>query len=117
MPSLLPDAPIDPIASPNAPIVPPNAPIYSHCPPDAPHAPPRRYIATCKQKQPVVPPALCDYITAAYVEMRKEAQTAADSTAYTSARTLLALLRIATALVGSGGGGGQWVALSAAGGH
>ena len=65
----------------------------------------------------MVPPALCDYITAAYVEMRKEAQTAADSTAYTSARTLLALLRIATALVGSGGGGGQWVALSAAGGH
>lgn len=58
----------------------------------------RRYIATCKQKQPVVPPALCDYITAAYVEMRKEAQTVADSTAYTSARTLLALLRIATAL-------------------
>ncbi|XP_031465949.1 DNA replication licensing factor MCM7 [Phasianus colchicus] len=58
----------------------------------------RRYIATCKQKQPVVPPALCDYITAAYVEMRKEAQAAADGTAYTSARTLLALLRMATAL-------------------
>uniref|UniRef100_A0A8C9G200 DNA helicase n=1 Tax=Pavo cristatus TaxID=9049 RepID=A0A8C9G200_PAVCR len=57
----------------------------------------RRYISTCKRKQPVVPPALSDYITAAYVEMRKEAQAAAGSAAFTSARTLLALLRLATA--------------------
>lgn len=57
----------------------------------------RRYIATCKRKQPVVPEALADYITAAYVEMRKEAWASKDST-YTSARTLLGILRLATAL-------------------
>ena len=74
-----------------------------HCP-RCPHhpltlpVPPRRYIATCKRKQPVVPEALADYITAAYVEMRKEAWASKDTT-YTSARTLLGILRLATALV------------------
>ncbi|XP_025921527.1 DNA replication licensing factor MCM7 [Apteryx rowi] len=58
----------------------------------------RRYIAMCKRKQPAVPEALADYITAAYVEMRKEAWANKD-TAYTSARTLLGILRLATALV------------------
>ncbi|KAJ6655577.1 hypothetical protein lerEdw1_005048 [Lerista edwardsae] len=58
----------------------------------------RRYIATCKRKQPAVPEALADYITAAYVEMRKEAWASKDTT-YTSARTLLGILRLATALV------------------
>ncbi|XP_064357169.1 DNA replication licensing factor MCM7 [Dromaius novaehollandiae] len=57
----------------------------------------RRYIATCKRKQPAVPEALADYITAAYVEMRKEAWASQDTT-YTSARTLLGVLRLATAL-------------------
>ncbi|XP_059691202.1 DNA replication licensing factor MCM7 isoform X1 [Gavia stellata] len=57
----------------------------------------RRYIAMCKRKQPVVPEALADYITAAYVEMRKEAWASKDTT-YTSARTLLGILRLATAL-------------------
>ncbi|XP_033009848.1 DNA replication licensing factor MCM7 isoform X1 [Lacerta agilis] len=57
----------------------------------------RRYIAMCKQKQPAVPEALADYITAAYVEMRKEALSNKDTT-YTSARTLLGILRLATAL-------------------
>ncbi|KAM9286004.1 DNA replication licensing factor MCM7 [Cariama cristata] len=57
----------------------------------------RRYIAMCKRKQPVVPEVLADYITAAYVEMRKEAWTNKDTT-YTSARTLLGILRLATAL-------------------
>ncbi|XP_060627734.2 DNA replication licensing factor MCM7 [Anolis sagrei] len=57
----------------------------------------RRYIATCKRKQPTVPESLADYITAAYVEMRKEAWANKD-TAYTSARTLLGILRLATAL-------------------
>uniref|UniRef100_A0A8C8BUU7 DNA replication licensing factor MCM7 n=1 Tax=Otus sunia TaxID=257818 RepID=A0A8C8BUU7_9STRI len=56
-----------------------------------------RYIAMCKRKQPVVPEALADYITAAYVEMRKEAWASKDTT-YTSARTLLGILRLATAL-------------------
>lgn len=58
----------------------------------------RRYIAACKEKQPVIPEALTDYIVSAYVEMRKEARTNRDTT-FTSARTLLAVLRLATALV------------------
>lgn len=57
----------------------------------------------CKRKQPVVPEALADYITAAYVEMRKEAWASKDTT-YTSARTLLGILRLATALVSPGAG-------------
>ncbi|XP_022791176.1 DNA replication licensing factor mcm7-A-like isoform X1 [Stylophora pistillata] len=58
----------------------------------------RRYIAVCKEKQPLIPEALTDYIVSANVEMRKEARTNRDTT-FTSARTLLAVLRLATALV------------------
>ena len=58
----------------------------------------RRYIALCKQKNPVIPESLTDYITGAYVEMRKEARNSKDTT-FTSARTLLAILRLSTALV------------------
>jgi len=57
----------------------------------------RRYIAACKEKQPMVPPELTDYIVAAYVDMRKDARTNKDMT-FTSARTLLGILRLATAL-------------------
>ncbi|GFR95413.1 DNA helicase [Elysia marginata] len=57
----------------------------------------RRYIALCKSRNPTVPESLSDYITGAYVEMRKEARNSKDTT-YTSARTLLAILRLATAL-------------------
>uniref|UniRef100_F7AUJ3 DNA replication licensing factor MCM7 n=1 Tax=Ciona intestinalis TaxID=7719 RepID=F7AUJ3_CIOIN len=57
----------------------------------------RKYIALCKSKHPVVPLELRDYITAAYVELRKEARASNDAT-FTSARTLLSILRIATAL-------------------
>nr|XP_020480415.1 DNA replication licensing factor MCM7 isoform X1 [Monopterus albus] len=57
----------------------------------------RRYIALCKKRQPVIPESLADYITAAYVEMRKEARVSKDTT-FTSARTLLSILRLATAL-------------------
>lgn len=46
----------------------------------------------------MVPEALADYITAAYVEMRKEARVSKDTT-FTSARTLLSILRLSTALV------------------
>ena len=46
---------------------------------------------------PTVPDTLADYITGAYVEMRKEARNNKDMT-FTSARTLLAILRLATAL-------------------
>ncbi|CAH1245044.1 DNA replication licensing factor mcm7-like [Branchiostoma lanceolatum] len=57
----------------------------------------RRYIALCKTKNPVIPEELTDYITGAYVEMRKEARNNKDST-FTSARSLLAILRLSTAL-------------------
>lgn len=57
----------------------------------------RRYIAACKEKQPVIPENLTEYIVDAYVEMRKEARTNREST-FTSPRTLLAILRLATAL-------------------
>jgi len=57
----------------------------------------RRFIAACKEKQPVIPEALTHYIVSAYVEMRKEARTNRNTT-FTSARTLLAVLRLATAL-------------------
>ena len=59
----------------------------------------RRFIVLCKKKDPVIPEALTDYITGAYIEMRKEARTRKDAT-FTSARTLLAILRLSTALVG-----------------
>ena len=52
----------------------------------------------CKQKQPTIPAELTDYLTGAYVEMRKEARNNKDTT-FTSARTLLAILRLSTALV------------------
>lgn len=58
----------------------------------------RRYIGLCKRRQPAVPESLSDYITGAYVEMRKEARNNKDMT-FTSARTLLAILRLSTALV------------------
>jgi len=57
----------------------------------------RRYIALCKTKQPSVPDSLTDHIVSVYVEMRKEARVNTDST-YTSARTLLGILRLSTAL-------------------
>jgi len=46
----------------------------------------------------VIPETLTDYITGAYIEMRKEARNNKDTT-FTSARTLLAILRLSTALV------------------
>ena len=57
----------------------------------------RRYIALCRKQMPVIPPGLTDYIVGAYCEMRKEARNKTDMT-FTSARTLLAILRLATAL-------------------
>jgi len=57
----------------------------------------RRYIAKCKKQNPMVPEELTDYIVGAYCEMRKAARNAMDGT-FTSARTLLAILRLATAL-------------------
>lgn len=57
----------------------------------------RRYLALCKSKQPVIPPGLTEHLVSVYVEMRKEARVQADAT-FTSARTLLAVLRLSTAL-------------------
>jgi len=57
----------------------------------------RRYIALCKTKQPVVPESLTDHIVSVYCEMRKEARVGSDTT-FTSARVLLAILRLSTAL-------------------
>jgi len=57
----------------------------------------RRYIATCKKKHPLVPESLLDYVVTAYVELRKQARVSKDMT-YTSARMLLSILRLSTAL-------------------
>ncbi|XP_044751759.1 DNA replication licensing factor Mcm7 [Coccinella septempunctata] len=57
----------------------------------------RKYIALCKLKQPVIPESLTDYLVAAYVDLRKEARNSRDMT-FTSARNLLGILRLSTAL-------------------
>ena len=51
-------------------------------------------------KQPVIPEGLTEYIVGCYVDMRREAKNnKGNQTTFTSARTLLALLRLSTALV------------------
>ncbi|XP_075236281.1 minichromosome maintenance 7 [Lycorma delicatula] len=57
----------------------------------------RRYIDLCKNRNPTVPPELTDHIVDAYVDMRKDARNNRDMT-FTSARNLLAILRLSTAL-------------------
>lgn len=57
----------------------------------------RRYIALCKQKDPSIPAELTDYIVDSYVELRKESRNSRDKT-FTSARNLLAIIRLSTAL-------------------
>ncbi|OXU18408.1 hypothetical protein TSAR_003089 [Trichomalopsis sarcophagae] len=57
----------------------------------------RRYILMCKSKTPVIPEDLTDYIVDTYVEMRREARSKVDKT-FTSARNLLGVLRLSTAL-------------------
>merc|ERR1711994_944119 len=51
----------------------------------------------CKKQTPGIPEELTDYIVGAYCEMRKDARNNKDMT-FTSARTLLAILRLSTAL-------------------
>ncbi|TRY54049.1 hypothetical protein DNTS_034760 [Danionella cerebrum] len=58
-----------------------------------------QHITYCARRNPVIPEALSDYITAAYVEMRKEARSNTATSTFTSARTLLSILRLSTALV------------------
>lgn len=57
----------------------------------------RKYIALCKMKEPVIPEDLTEFIVDAYVELRKEARNSKDMT-FTSARNLLGILRLSTAL-------------------
>jgi len=57
----------------------------------------RKYLALCQAKNPAVPKSLTEQFTAAYVELRKETRRSHDKT-FTSARTLLSIMRLATAL-------------------
>nr|XP_032514053.1 DNA replication licensing factor Mcm7 [Danaus plexippus plexippus] len=57
----------------------------------------RRYIALTRRYQPAVPTALSEYLVSSYVDLRREARNARDVT-FTSARNLLAILRLSTAL-------------------
>lgn len=57
----------------------------------------RKYIALCRKKEPVITEDLTDFVVNSYVEMRKEARNSRDMT-FTSARNLLAVLRLSTAL-------------------
>jgi len=60
----------------------------------------RRYVAMCQKLQPLIPNELRDYIVGCYVELRKEARVEENknTTTFTSARTLLGILRLSTAL-------------------
>ncbi|KAJ6502171.1 minichromosome maintenance protein mcm7p [Mycena sanguinolenta] len=61
----------------------------------------RHYIAMARTKRPVVPPAVSSYIVDSYVRLRKMGKQDEEqnkSHTYTSARTLLGVLRLAQAL-------------------
>ncbi|KAJ7085753.1 MCM2/3/5 family-domain-containing protein [Mycena belliarum] len=61
----------------------------------------RHYIAMAREKRPVVPPAVSSYVVDSYVRLRKmgkEDEALNKSHTYTSARTLLGVLRLAQAL-------------------
>jgi len=58
----------------------------------------RRYVALCQKKNPDVPKELTDYIVGSYCELRRESRDDPKQTTFTSARTLLAILRLSTAL-------------------
>lgn len=57
----------------------------------------RRYISLCKRKNPTIPQDLTEFIVSAYVELRRDARNSRDMT-FTSARNLLGILRLSTAL-------------------
>lgn len=56
-----------------------------------------KYIALCKLINPTIPMDLTDYIVNSYVELRREARNNCHMT-FTSARNLLGIIRLATAL-------------------
>ena len=59
----------------------------------------RAYVALARRKEPPVPPELTEYVAGAYAEMRQEeAASGEQAHSYTTARTLLSILRLAQAL-------------------
>lgn len=61
----------------------------------------RHYIALARQKRPVVPKSVSEYVVGAYVKLRaqgKEDEERDHAYSYTSARTLLGVLRLSQAL-------------------
>ncbi|KAF7980158.1 hypothetical protein HWV62_39617 [Athelia sp. TMB] len=61
----------------------------------------RHYIGLARQKRPTVPPQVSNYVVDSYVRLRKiskDEEAAKQSHSYTSARTLLGVLRLAQAL-------------------
>jgi DNA replication licensing factor MCM7 len=61
----------------------------------------RHYIALARQKRPTVPKAVSEYVVGAYVKLRaqgKEDEERDHAYSYTSARTLLGVLRLSQAL-------------------
>lgn len=62
---------------------------------------PRHYIAEARKKRPTVPPQVSNYIVESYVRLRKHSQEKEKEKkayTYTSARTLLGVLRLSQAL-------------------
>jgi len=57
----------------------------------------RRYISACRKKMPTIPSNLSERLVGAYVELRNEARNCRETT-FTSPRSLLAILRLSTAL-------------------
>ena len=58
----------------------------------------RSYIAAAKQHEPYVPDSLREYVAAVYAELRAEEAASEIPHSYTTARTLLSLLRLSQAL-------------------
>lgn len=58
----------------------------------------RAYIAHAKQRAPFVPESLTEYFAAVYAEMRAEEAQTEQPHSYTTARTLLSMLRLSQAL-------------------
>ena len=63
----------------------------------------RRYIMLAKKRDPIVPEILTDQIVEAYIQMRekarnKSADDSTDCSTFTSARSLLAIIRLSTSL-------------------
>jgi len=60
----------------------------------------RRYIALCQKQNPAIPAELSNFIVGSYCELRKESRDVENknNSTFTSARTLLAILRLSTAL-------------------